>query len=242
MKKYRFSVDGRAVTVFSVSGLDGVRTGLCSELIGDELAVVIRPSEEVDVFAECFDKNNENVREPQICLAALSCLFESVLSYPKMTMDCQYNGSKFVIDISRPKDHGFCFNMAKSKILCTKSIEFSDGIPLDAAVIGRESGITVLTCSDAELFDLSRLSLVFRREAASGISSCAAVSYGDVMCLRCVGNATSYGVIAACVSLLSDRGCTFSSEMQSALLNDTEYLFSYNGHQISFYPRTKYLS
>lgn len=242
MKKYTFSVDGASVSVFTAEGGEIVREKILCGLREGELAALISLDRECDFQVECFDKNNNTPREPHLPLAALSCFFERVRSYPKMTLDISCGGKKYEIKTNENDGYKFSVNSGKCKTLCSKTVKFSDGIEIRADIVSSDKLYAVTVCEDSELFDTGRLLLLFESLKASGVSSAVVLSFGDELRIKSVGEMPFYEAIRIAADVLGSMGITLPEGEHDALVSGRRHRFSVAQRQLIFSPEIQYIS
>lgn len=242
MKKYRFSVDGKTVTVYSASAPNEVRARALAELADGELAVLMCPIQDGDFSVECFDKNSIKPREPHLCFAALSCLFDRVLSYPEMTLQILYENIMFDIDVGDEGGYSFCINPAKSKLLCTETVVFGDGIGLKAGVVKGRTICAQVLCEDSDLFASDRLTLLLAMLRECGAEAAAVTSMTDMLRIKTLGEVPYYEAISGSLIMLRDSGTHLPDGEYSALVDGYVYTFEYSLGRLVFRPDIKYLS
>ncbi len=235
MRKKQILVDGTLVSVYSFSSDSFDREGVCRELSEGELAVVLYPEREEDFGVLSFDKNNIEPREPYLTFAALSCFFERVLGFPKMTLDIKRRGETVELPICSKK-YKFSVNGVKSKMLCTKTVKFADGIEICVYSYHGENVIAVVACRDSGLFSYDRLTLLLSSLLEEGVSSAIAVSYTDKIRIKSVGKLIFYDAIRAGVSALSAEGERLSDGDNMCEIDGVEHSFSVDKGKLVFYP------
>ena len=241
MKKYDFSVDGISVSVYPSDYAQKDRVSICESLSGGEYAVLLYPDEQADCYAVCFDKNNNEPREPYICLAALFCFFDRVCAYPKMSIDVKYGGSVYELSL-RSNEYKFSDNVGKCKILCTKTVKFADGVEIDAYTVGNDSPVLSLICEDSELFDKERLKLLIASSSFGEVRSAVAISFSDRLRITSLFAPLFYETITAAVSLLLAKGIKLPESENVCLLDGTLHKFAFSNGNLIFYPSVKYIS
>ena len=236
MRKYQFKVDGALVSVYPCLNGSYDREEVRLELCEGESAVLLYPERDADFGALSFNKNNIEPREPYLPFAALSCFFGRLLGFPKMTLDIKWKGKTVELPIGDEK-YIFSVNVGKSKILCAKTVKFSDGIEVLARVVSGESVIAIVVCNDAELFDEGRLKLLLSSFHCEGEMSAIAASFSDKMRIRSVGTPLFYDVIKTGVAALYAEGIRLSEGECVCKLNGRDHTFSIIGGNLIFYPR-----
>ena len=240
MEKYRFTVDGTAVNIYPVgTDFDGI-CAIADELTEGELAVVLRPDVGADIRAECFDKNRNEPQEPHLALAALFCFFKCVRSYPKMTLSVLMNEKTEEIDLSA-NDGFLAGNSGKCKILCAKTVKFSDEIEINAIVAERRKRCATAICEDAELFDEGRLRLLISHLSDEGVSAAMALSFSDVLRVRSLADASVSDLLLIAVKVITSSGKRLTDEKYSVDIDGKRRVFSYRHGALVVYPEIKYL-
>lgn len=240
MKKYCFSVDGISVAVFTDCG--GIsRDEILSSLNGGEIAAVLSDGRECDFSLECFDKNENEPREPAPVLAALSYLFLQVRGYPSMTMDISCGTRKYEIELGKNEAYNLSVNIGKCKILYTKTVKFNDEIEIGVNVVNSENPVAAVICEDAEVFDAERLELILESLRHSGIGAAIAVSYDGILRIRSSGDIPFYEAVRAAVCLLRCNGAKLPWDISCALVNARRHKFSLSQGEIIFHPEIKYI-
>ena len=242
MKKYCFSVDGVPVALFADIVGEADSAQILSAHSEGEIAASIIFDREYDFRIECFDKNNKQPREPGIMLAALFCFFNDVRAYPRMTLELEYNERIFEIDLSPIKQYIFSVNSEKCKILCTKTVEFADGIEIEYYLVGGNIPCAALLCHDSDLFDETVLLRIFSESRSIGTRFAMAVSYspGGIK-IKSVGEALPSEAIACATVCISEKHVLQTGNC-AAFISGSRYDFNISRSRLTFYPGIKYLS
>lgn len=241
MRKYRFSVDGIYVTLYSASfGYD--RAGILDELQDNELAVALLPDLRADFRVEMFDKSNNEPREPRLCFAALFYFFEKVCAYPDMTLEIAYKDDVIPMEIRTGTAYKFSVKVGKCKSLGRDKIKFPDGIEVEYHIIGGKTPTLAVVCEDSDLFDKSALSRILENGRRYGARAALAISSSGSIRIKQVGISLPCEVIEVALTALSIVGVPINSGRQVAFILGGEYDFSTLGKEVVFYPRIKYLS
>lgn len=241
MEKYRFSIDGIPVTVYPISSPEKEREKILSELSMREIACLIYPDSELDFGIECFDKNNNEPREPYSVFAALFCFLACVRSYPRMTVEIVYNGVTREIDLSQ-KVYNYSVNVGKCKQLLTNKVEFSDKIEIPYHVIETDVPYPVLICHDSDMLADVKLSYILEHERARGARAAFAVSTSDFIRIKAVGTFAPSEAILCSLSVLFSSGYHMAEGEHSIFLCGEEYRVLYSPGRLLFCPNIKYLS
>lgn len=242
MKKYRFSVDGISVTVFPLMTPGYDRGMILSELMEEELSVILLPDDRVDFKVEIFDKNNKEPREPCLCFAALFCFFRNVRSYPDVTLEFAYHESIVTMDISSDTEYNFSVKVGKCKNITEKEVSFPDGAEVKYRIVGDTCPCAVTVCSDSDLFDKAVLIRILELGKENGVLAALAISYSDCMRIKQVGVSYPCEVVFSAVTVLSAEGISLKNGRQPIFICDKEYYTSVGGRDLTFYPNIKYLS
>ena len=241
MRKYRFSVDGIYVTLYSASfGYD--RAGILDELQDNELAVALLPDLRADFRVEMFDKSNNEPREPRLCFAALFCFFEKVCAYPDMTLEIAYKDDVIPMEVRTGTAYKFSVKVGKCKSLGRDKIKFPDGIEVEYHIIGGKIPTLAVICEDSDLFDKYALSRILENGRRYGAQVALAISSSGALCIKQVGISLPCEVIEAALTALLLEGVSIKGGGQVAFILGGEYDFSTLGKELTFYPRVKYLS
>ena len=236
MEKYQFLMDGHPVSVYPFTGASYDRTEALSELKDGELAVVLLPDGDADFLVTSFDKNNSEPREPYFVFAALSCFFKEVRGYPKMALDVKYREKMYEVALSDGKLK-ISVNVAKSKVLCTKTVKFADGIEIEAHAVDCGNTVVAILCYDADLFDKARLRLLLSSFLDKGARSAAAVSFDGKIRIKTLGQPMVYEAITAGAVALSIGGVRLADGEYACLVDGKEKIFFKDKNNLFFYPR-----
>ena len=240
MKKYDFSLDGIPISVIT-EGLDTtVRRAVADTLCDGGYAVIVYPDETADFGVTCIDKNNLELREPHLALAALSCFFKKVRRFPDITLDLTYCGERheLIIDGERKS---FTVNVGKCKFICAKTAKFPDGIELCADVVDCGYGCVSTLCYNCECFDAGRLRRLPTLLGMRHDTPAVAISYAEKLCVRTTGAIPFYDAVAVAVSMLVRSCVPVAYGPLVACVDDCEHEICYSSGRLSFYPNIKYL-
>lgn len=241
MRKYRFSVDGIPVTIYSaLFGYE--RSELIEGLAEDELAVVLLPDLHADLRVEMFDKRNEEPKEPRLCFAALFCFFAKACSYPDTVLEIAYKDGVVPMDISAENEYKFSVKVGKRKSLGKGKIKFPDGIELTYHIIEGKTFALSVVCEDSDLFDKAALFRISELRKEYDARVALAISYSDSLRVKQEGRALPCEVIEAALEALSIEGISLKDGRHTAFISGREYVFSILGKDLIFYPHVKYLS
>ena len=238
MKKYDLLLDGIPISVIS----EGVteRRVVADTVCDGGYAVIVSPCECADFSVTCIDKNNLELREPYLFFMALSCFFKTVRGFPDITLDVLYRGDFYEMPID-DGEKKFTVNVGKCKILCTKTVEFDDGIAVSVDVINCGYPCACVLCRDSELFSWRRLSEITSLLGMGRDTSVIAASFDENLRIRCCGAIPYYSAVAVALSSLVNIGTVFSKSDLVASVNGREHSFSYSHGNLTFYPNIKYL-
>ena len=238
MKKYDLLLDGIPISVIS----EGVteRRVVADTVCDGGYAVIVSPCECADFSVTCIDKNNLELREPYLVFMALSCFFKTVRGFPDITLDVLYRGDFYEMPID-DGEKKFTVNVGKCKILCTKTVEFDDGIAVSVDVINCGYPCACVLCRDSELFSKSRLSKIPSLVGMGRDASAIAASYDEILRIRCCGPIPYYSAVSAAISSLLASGVAFIDSTFVASVDGREHRLSYSRGVLTFYPNIKYL-
>lgn len=240
MRKYRFCVDGETVSVYPCSDANATREYATRDIGEGEILVLIYPGGDTDFCASSFSNNNSKSREPQLALAALSCFFRGVRGYPKMTVDVMLDGVTYELSLDRLKTE-FLINVGKCKILCTKTIKFEDGIEISVGIVQGEGRAAVTVCADSDMVDEGRMRLLLSRLSEYGVDAVLAVSVGDEVRAKCIGEISPIDAIRIIDVVLMAEGMISNGGSYTILLNERRRLLTCREGKILYYPEIKYL-
>jgi hypothetical protein len=235
MEKYRFLVDGTWVSVYPLGNATCNRDEIRESLSEGELAVLLDCDGDADFYVTSFNKNNIEPREPTLSFAALSCFFKAVRDYPDMTLDVKYCENMYEIPLGNERPE-ISVNVGKSKIKCTKTVKFADGIEIVARAVGCGNAIIAALCYDSDLFDEGRLKLLLSSFIGEGAMSAIVVSHADKMRIKTFGQPLIYEAITAGVVALSTEGLRLSDGECVCLVDGMEYVFFKDKGNLTFYP------
>lgn len=240
MKKYDFSFDKIPVSVITDVLDMTVRQAVADTLCDGGYAVLVYPDADVDFGALCIDKNNLELREPHLALAALSCFFKEIRHLPDIKFEVTYRGKVYELDINDDRKK-FTVNVGKCKIICAKTVKFDDLSEIDVYVgdNGYEYACTV--CHDCEHFLTDRLSLIPSLIGMRRDTPAVAVSFGDTVNIKSVGAIPFYDALAIGLSTLSRSGTDIPRGAFCARINSFEHSACYSSGKLTFYPDIKYL-
>lgn len=242
MEKYKFTVDGAAVTVYPSVASVKMRDEVRGELSDGELAVLLYPHSSVDFLVDSFDKNNREPREPYLILAALSCFFDRVRSYPSMILEIAFRSDIYELMIGKEKEYNFSVNCGKCKILYSNSIDFRDGITLLYYAVECGGITAAVVCEDSELLDDGRLLLLLERLKDVGVSSVMALSRSLPMRMKIKGDMTFYSALQIGAFLLYYYGILTAPSYGECYTDGQLHRLSYSGRSVIIYPDIKYIS
>lgn len=242
MTKYKFSVDGIPVAIYTLSEPEAVVEEMPQAADEVAISVAFAPDTETDLRVEYFSKYRNEPREPHIPLAALSCFLSRVRGYPDMTVELVYSGGIIKLTLDRMNDYNFTLKNEKCKILCTKNVDFLDGISQECSIINASYPYAILLCEDAECFDEGRLDLLFDRLKQTGITSLLILSFSEGLTVKTAGEISPYRAVARAVSYLSYRGVAFPDGYATAYVDGRQCKILKTCAGITFYPEIKYIS
>ena len=242
MKKYSFLVDGIPVGIYSASELEIANDSDLIDSDTEGVKVMLTADSQSDFKLEYLDKNNTKPREPHIPLAALSCFFKVVRGYPNMELDIATDKGMYKISLSGTRNYNFAINDIKCKVLCTKTVDFCDGISVTLDVIDRYGACGVATCNDIECFDKTRAILLYDRLRQDGITSLVVASYTDRIVILALGDITPHEAIVIGISDLFSRGLSLPHVRYTASVNGVDIALRLTLRGITFYPEIKYIS
>ena len=241
MKKYTFLIDGVSVAIYPVLTSEEIGREALIRYGDEEISVALLSDEHSDFRIVCYDKKYNTPREPQIPLAALSCFLMRVRGYPEMRLDIACDDKTYKLSLDKQNGYNFSVKDEKCKILCTKNVEFDDGISIDAYVIDRLGGCALVLCEDADLFDKGRAEIFFDRLKQDGISSLVIASNSDRLRIRALGYITSYEAMRIALCALSLIGVLLPLGRYTADVNRQTLEFSKLASGIVFYPEIQYV-
>lgn len=240
MGKYKFLVDGVAVIVYSESSADFDREEAICSLDSDDILLCLYPDESADFRIDAFDKNNKKPREPYVCFAALSCFFERIRAYPKMTVSVIYDSVYYEVPLY--SNSGFLAEkLGKCKTLYTKTVRFADDIEVNVCIVELGEKYAIVSCTDAELFDRGRLLLLWRELYGDGALGMIAVSHNCGISIKSEGGISPAKALALALWSTPLRGRAYMS-LSSALIDGEKNDFMYSDGALWLYPKIKYLS
>lgn len=238
MKKYDLLLDEIPISV--IPEVVTERRAVADTLCDGGYAVILSPSDCADFGVLCIDKNNLELREPYLPFAALSCFFKTVRCFPDITLDVLYRGVFYEIPIN-DMDKKFTVNIGKCKILCTKTVKSEDEIEFSVDVTNDAYPCATVLCRDSELFSKSRLSKIPSLVGMGRDASAIAVSYDEILRIRCCGPIPYYSAVSAAISSLLAGGVAFIDSTFVASVDGREHRLSYSRGVLTFYPNIKYL-
>lgn len=239
MKKYDFLIDEIPVSVFPVGKLSEDNSDVLECIFPKQLAVLIYPAWDADFGVSSYDKNNREPREPILSFAALSCFFGLVRAFPKMTLTLKYQGKIYEMPLGE-NTFSFATNVGKSKILCTKTLKFSDETEILTRIF--QDGIATVVCQDSDLFDRERMQLIMNSLHREGVRSVIAVSFSESVFIKSVGEMYPYDALSYAVVSLCADGIRLPKEKTVAFFDGVRHEFSYEHGKLTVYPIIKYLS
>lgn len=240
MRKYRFSVDEETVSVYPCEDTDTLREYALGDIGEGEIAVLVFPVQDADFGALSFDKNNYRPREPQLTLAALSCFFKEVRGYPRMSIDVKLDGKFYELALDE-EERKCSVKVGKCKILCTKTVNFADGIDIAVRIVQGEKTLGVVACKDSDTFDDGRLRLLLSRLSSDGIEAVLAVSMSGDVSAKSVGTISFSDAIKASALVLTAEGIMGECDSYFFRLNGQRRFLSYNDGDICYRTEIKYL-
>ena len=238
MIKYDFSVDGIPVAIYPLSSFNGSAPELCCvEDAG--IKAFLYPDSDADFGVTSFDKNNRELREPNLIFAALFCFFLRARGYPDMTLAVKYFDKIYELEINN-ETYRFTENIEKCKVLCSKIIKTNDDIEIDVRYIALTDTAMCISAFDADTFDRERLNLLLHLHGRNA-DFAVAVSYGDKVRILGVEAFTPYRAIAAGIAALCADGVIFDDGAYAVEYNGEEYRVFKSRAHLTFYPSVKYL-
>ena len=242
MKKYSFLVDGISVGIYSASELEIASDSDLADSDTEGIKVMLTADSQSDFRLEYLDKNNTKPREPHIPLAALSCFLKRVRGYPDMTLDITTDKGIYKLYLSATQNYNFVVNDVKCKVLCTKTIDYHDGISLSVDIIDHYGACAVLLCNDVERFDKTRATLLNARLRQDGITTLIIASYTDRIGIISLGDIMPHEAIAIGISAISLRGISLPHVRYTASVNGVDIALQLTSRGITFYPEIKSIS
>ena len=242
MDKYKFTVDGISVTVCPTHDATDKADLIADELCESELSMLLYPDRDADFRVDCFYKNTDTPREPHLILAALSCFFGRVRSYPAMTLEIATPDNKYDLVIGKDYPYNFSVNRGKCKILYSKALKFSDEIEIVSNLIEGEEVYAAVICEDADTFDNGRLELLFNMQKEKGIKAALVLSRGEILNIKYVGKISLYEAARVGAFALYRKGCVLDQTDGTSIINGKEIRLSHSRGVLTFYPEIKYLS
>ena len=202
---------------------------------------MIYPVSEADLGVTCIDKNEREPGEPHIAMAALLSFFKAVRRLPDVTLDILYRAKVYEISIGID-EHKFSVNVGKCKFICAKTVEFGDGVQIEADVIDDGEACICTVCADSEVFSRERLGELSRRLGMKSEVPALAVSVGEVIRVRSVGTLPFYRAMTVALSTLARHGARFLDGTYTAEVDGKAHSFYHSAGKLTFYPNIKYLS
>ena len=242
MKKYSFLVDGIPVGIYSASEFEIANNSYLADSDTEGIKVMLTADSQSDFRLEYLDKNNTKPREPHIPLAALSCFLKVVRGYPDMTLDITTDKGVYKLYLSATRNYNFVVNDVKCKVLCTKTVDFYDGISFAVDVIDQYGSCGVVVCNDTECFDKTRATLLNARLRQDGITTLIIASYIDRIGIISLGDIMPHEAIAIGISAISSRGISLPYVRYTASVNGVDIALQLTSRSITFYPEIKYIS
>ena len=242
MKKYTFLIDGVSVAIYPVLTSEEIGREALMHYGDEQISVALLSDEHSDFRIVCYDKKYNTPRESQIPLAALSCFLMRVRGYPEMRLDIACDDKTYKLSLDKQNGYNFSVKDEKCKIICTKNVEFDDGISIDAYVIDRLGGCAFVLCEDVDLFDKGRAEILFDRLKQDGISSLVIASNSDRLRIRALGYITSYEAVRIALCVLSSRGVVLAPGRYVASVNGVNIALQRTPSGIVFYPEIKCIS
>ena len=241
MQKYDLSLDTIPITVYSMEHEVRQSDEICAALCEAGLAVCVYPVTCADFGITCISKNNLDLREPHIPLAALSCFFKRVRGLPNISFNVVFQGKSYELAVN-DKQYDFTVNVGKCKFLCAKILNFSDGVELSADVIKNGIPCMCTLCHDVDTFDAEGLSTLPTHLGMKRDAPAIAASYCDFLKIKCHGALPFYDAALVAISTLERHGITLPSGKGALTVNGREHAFSHYAGRLTFYPHVKYLS
>lgn len=242
MTKYLFSVDGISVVIYPVCEPWGIKTAPIFDGEEGAIKVALLSDSEADFRIECFDKNNFRPREPHLVLAALSCFFSRVRGYPDMSLEIAYRDKVTKLALDKYNGYKFSVNGGKCKNICAKTVDFLDGVTVRCDILQTPDICALLLCDDVDHYSIERLRLLYDRLGSSGVKSLAALSDGDKLRIRTVGDIYPYEAVRIALGELPLRTPDAQLGVSEALVDGAPCKFSLSNRGITFYPEIKYIS
>ena len=157
-----------------------------------------------------------------------------------MTLDLKYRENLHEVSLSDYRPN-FSVNVGKSKILCTKTVKFADGIDVRARAVDCPNTIITVSCYDSDLFDRERLELLVSSLFGEGVRAAIAVSFLDKMRIKTFGSPLIYETITAGIAALSADGVRIPNGECVSLVDGVEHVFVNEKGSLTFSPEVKYL-
>ena len=239
MIKYDFSLDGIPVSV--VSAPLTVRRAVAESLADDGYAVIVYPVDGADFGVACIDKNGAELREGHIPLMAISRFFKDVRHFPNITVEVLFGGVLYNVSVGAEVNK-FSVNLGKCKFICAKTVEFGDGVQIEADIIDDGEACICTVCADSEVFSRDRLGELSRRLGMKSEVPALAVSVGEVIRVRSVGTLPFYRAMTVALSTLARHGARFLDGTYTAEVDGKAHSFYHSAGKLTFYPNIKYLS
>ena len=240
MKKYDFSLDGILVSV--ITELDPLTEPWVTEdtTYAEDYRVFLYPVENADFGVRCVNKNNCEIREPHIPLAALSCFFKEVRHFPDVTLEILLWDKAYELRLGDDAVD-FTVNVGKCKLLCTKTAKFADGIEVEANIILNEDTYAVVVCEDCESFNSDKLRRISEMIGMKRNTPIIACSFDSSVRLVTVGAIPFYNAIACVIPLLPK--CHEVTDYGGLLVsvNGRSHNVFLDGANLRFSPSIKYL-
>ena len=241
MKKYDLSLDGIPMSVYPMERKPTELKPIAQELVGDGLAVALYPEGNADFGVTCIDKNNIELREPYLPIAALSCFFKSARSFPDISFEVLYRGALYELNVC-DKPYEFSVNVGKCKFMCSKTAVYPDKVEVRADAVALDKACITTVCYDSELFDSDRLSALTAILGMSIDTPAVAISFDGGLRLKYNGRLPFYDAVSLAVFSLERRRELIPSGKLLATVNGREHAFRYSAGRLSFTLNAKYLS
>ena len=242
MTKYTFSVDGISVVIYPVCEPCGIKTAPLFDGEEGAIKVALLSDSEADFRIECFDKSNFRPREAHLPFAALSCFFSRVRGYPDMSLEIAYGDKITKLALDKYNGYKFLVNSGKCKNICAKTVDLLDGVSVRCDILETPDLCALLLCDDVEHFSRERLRLLYDRLEPSGAKSLIALSDGDKLRIRTVGDIYPYEAVRIALGELPLRTPEAQMGVSEALVDGAPCKFSLSNRGITFYPEIKYIS
>ena len=242
MEKYKILVSGIPVNVYPAADHEAEKNEMLRALNSGELAVVVHPGYDADFKIDCFDKNNKEPREPYVPLAALSCFFGRIRSYPDMSLSIAFSGKNYDLDIKSGEEYKFSVNSGKCKILCSNTVRYDDGVELTSHIVGPGDVAAAVLVEDADCFDAGRLALLLEGSAPRGVRSAVALSSSGSLSLKTAGDIHFFDALIIADHVLSHSKRRLNDGFYEATVNGEKHKFSKHRKELAFYPEIKYIS